>query len=149
MKIRPYISTDKSAVIELLQLNTPTFFDKSEQKDLEHYLNNEIEDYFVIEYNNAIIGAGGINYFLSENKARIAWDFIHPNHQGKGIGRLLTQHRLNHLMSYPEVHNIIVRTSQHVYKFYEKLNFKIVIVKPNFWAVGYDLYEMEQTNTLV
>jgi ribosomal-protein-alanine N-acetyltransferase len=147
MKIRPYTPTDKLAVVKLLQLNTPAFFDASEQKDLEHYLDNEIEDYFVIEDDNAIIGAGGINYFLSENHARIAWDFISPAQQGKGIGRLLTEHRLNHLRSYPEINKIIVRTSQHVYKFYEKLNFKIIAIKPDFWAVDYDLYEMEQVNT--
>ena len=149
MNIRPYTPTDKLAVVKLLQLNTPAFFDESEQIDLEHYLDNETEDYFVIESDSEIIGAGGINYFLSENHARIAWDFIHPDQHRKGTGRLLTQHRLNHLKSYPEVHKIIVRTSQHVYKFYEKLNFKIVAIKPDFWAVGYDLYEMEQTNTNV
>jgi len=146
MNIRPYISTDKTAVIKLLRLNTPAFFDETEQTDLEHYLDNEIEDYFVVEVENEIIGAGGINYFLNENTARIAWDFIHPNKQGKGIGRLLTEHRLNHLKTYTAVDTIIVRTSQHVYKFYEKLNFKLTSVKPDFWAVGYDLYEMEQEN---
>lgn len=146
MNIRHYTPKDKLKVINLLQLNTPEFFDESEQKDLEHYLEHEVEDYFVIEDDNSIIGAGGINYFLKENKARIAWDFIHPEQQGKGIGRLLTTHRLNHLNSFTEVHTIIVRTSQHVYKFYEKLNFKIIDIKPDFWAPGFDLYEMEQTN---
>ncbi len=149
MIIRPYTLKDKTEVIKLLILNTPAFFDESEQKDLEYYLDNETEDYFVVEVEHEIMGAGGINYLSKEKIARIAWDFIHPNKQGKGIGRLLTEYRLNHLKIHNEIDTVIVRTSQHVYKFYEKLNFNLTSIKPDFWAVGYDLYEMEQPNIKV
>lgn len=147
MTIRPYTPKDKSAILNLLALNTPDYFDPSEQKDLIHYLDQEIEDYFVIEEFNEIIGSGGINYFPSERLARIAWDFVNPSQQGKGVGSLLTKHRLTHLNSNSEIDTIIVRTSQLVYKFYEKMNFNLNTVTPDYWAPGYDLYEMEQANS--
>ncbi len=42
------------------------------------------------------------------------------------------------------VEEIGVRTSQHVYQFYEKMGFtlKAPVVK-DYWAEGFDLYEME------
>ncbi|GAB2539011.1 GNAT family N-acetyltransferase [Rufibacter soli] len=137
---------DKSSVIALLKLNTPDFFDPSEQKDLEEYLENKIEDYFVVEENSEIIGAGGINYFPNEKIARISWDVINPSFQGKGIGRRLIEHRINHLKRNKDVELIVVRTSQLVYKFYEKMGFKLIKVEKNFWAKNFDLYQMELTN---
>ena len=143
MKIRPYISHDREAVLELLDLNTPKFFDKAEKKDLKKYLDKEVEDYFVVEENREIIGTGGINYFSKEKTARISWDIIKPNLQGKGIGRKLTEHRISHLNKNNEIDLIVVRTTQLVYKFYEKMGFKLMKVEKDFWADGFDLYQME------
>ncbi|CAM2881076.1 GNAT family N-acetyltransferase [Flavobacterium frigoris] len=146
MKIRPYIQNDKVAVIELLRSNTPRFFDPTEEKYLIEYLNKEVEDYFIVEENHEIIGAGGINYFPEEKTARISWDIIKPDSQGKGIGRKLTEYRINHLNKNIEVDIIIVRTTQLVYKFYEKRGFKLMKVEENFWAKNFDLYQMELKN---
>ncbi|WP_247672700.1 GNAT family N-acetyltransferase [Aquimarina sp. MMG016] len=143
MKIRPYTPNDKDSVLKLLDLNTPKFFDKTEKESLKKYLDNEVEDYFVVEENNEIIGAGGINYFPTERIARISWDFIKPNMQGKGIGRKLTEYRINKLNNNNEIDLIIVRTSQIAYKFYEKMGFKLVKVEKDFWAKNFDLYQME------
>ncbi|MBQ4822119.1 GNAT family N-acetyltransferase [Aquimarina sp. MMG016] len=141
--MRPYTPNDKDSVLKLLDLNTPKFFDKTEKESLKKYLDNEVEDYFVVEENNEIIGAGGINYFPTERIARISWDFIKPNMQGKGIGRKLTEYRINKLNNNNEIDLIIVRTSQIAYKFYEKMGFKLVKVEKDFWAKNFDLYQME------
>lgn len=132
MDIRSYNHRDKEKVLQILDLNTPAFFDAIERKEFIQYLENEVEDYFVVEENNEIIGAGGINYFPKERKARIAWDMIKPNAQGKGIGRHLTQHRIDHINTKKGFDLIIVRTSQLAFQFYEKLNFKIVKLKKTF-----------------
>ncbi len=60
--IREYSHNDKQKVIELLRQNTLDYFDSTEESDLENYLENEVEDFFVFEENSKIIGAGGINY---------------------------------------------------------------------------------------
>jgi ribosomal protein S18 acetylase RimI-like enzyme len=146
VKIRPYYQNDKIAVIELLRSNTPAFFDPAEEKDLIEYLHKELEDYFVVEENNEIIGAGGVNYFLQEKIARISWDIIKPNAQGKGIGKKLTEYRINYLNKNSEVDLIVVRTSQLVYKFYEKRGFQLKKIEKDFWAKNFDLYYLELKN---
>lgn len=146
MSIRPYISNDKAAVLELLDLNTPKYFNTSERKDFEKYLEEEIEDYFVIENNVEIIGAGGINYILQNKTARISWDMINPNLQGQGIGQNLMTHRLKHLSTQSEIETIDVRTTQLTYQFYEKMNFHLIKIEKDFWAEGFDLYHMQQEN---
>jgi len=146
LKIRPYIASDKAAVLQLFDLNTPQYFDKTERAGLVHYLENETEDYFVVEELGEIVGAGGINYEPQTKTAVISWDIIKPNQHGKGIGRKLTQHRIQHIHTKPDIEKIVVRTSQHTYKFYEKMGFKLLKVEKDYWAEGFDLYEMEQSN---
>ncbi len=146
MKIKRYTSQNKKEVINLLKLNTPNFFDPSEEQDFSNYLDNEVEDYFVIEENSKIIGAGGINYFPDEKIARISWDIIAPDSQGKGIGKKLTEFRINHLKENLFVNKIVIRTSQFVYKFYEKMGFKLEIIEKDYWAENFDLYQMTMRN---
>jgi ribosomal-protein-alanine N-acetyltransferase len=144
--IREYKHKDKLKIIELLRQNTPEYFDSSEENDFVNYLNNEIEDYFVYEENSKIIGAGGINYFPEQRLARISWDMIDPKSQGNGIGKKLTQYRINHLNGNPKIDLIIVRTTQRVYKFYEKMGFELEKVEKDFWAENFDLYQMRMKN---
>lgn len=142
IQIRPYNDSDKSAVLNLLSLNSPVFFAPSEKIDLEQYLEHEVEDYFVVEENGNILGCGGINYFPKEKNARISWDIVDPNFQGKGIGKQLVEHRLHILQKNQEINGIIVRTSQHTYLFYKKMGFELRHVEKDFWTEGFDLYEM-------
>lgn len=146
MKIRPYIASDKAAVLQLFDRNIPQYFDKTERAGLVHYLENETEDYFVVEEQGEIVGSGGINYEPQSQAAVISWDIIKPTEHGKGIGRKLTQHRIQHINTKPDIEKIIVRTSQHTYKFYEKMGFKLLKVEKDYWAKGFDLYWMEQSN---
>lgn len=146
--IRAYTNKDKSKVIDLLRQNTPEYFDASEENNFEKYLDHEVEHYFVYEHQSEIIGAGGINYFPEEKLARISWDMIHPKWQGKGIGRELTQYRINHLNANPTIELIVVRTTQFGYKFYEKMGFELEKVEKDFWAKNFDLYHMQMKNQI-
>ena len=143
--IRSYSIEDKVKVLGLLRSNTPEYFDPSEEADFEYYLDHEVEDYFVFEDDEEIIGAGGINYFPEERLARISWDMIHPLHHGKGIGKTLTQHRIGLLSRKDDVDAVVVRRSQLVHKFYVKAGFQLEKVVKDFWAKDYDLYQMKMT----
>ncbi|HLV14898.1 MAG TPA: GNAT family N-acetyltransferase [Xanthomarina sp.] len=144
--IRKYSKKDHSILIELLRRNTPEYFDHSEENDFKNYLNNEVEDYFVFEENQQILGCGGINYFPKEKLARISWDIIDPNFQGKGIGKKLAEYRLNYLKRNFEIATVVVRTSQLAYRFYEKLGFELEFVIKDYWAENFDLYQMKLKN---
>lgn len=141
--IRPYQPRDKSQLLALLNLNTPYFFAASEAVDFTEYLDNHVETYFVVEEDENIVGCGGINYFPEEATARISWDIVHPDHQGKGIGRALLLHRIDDIKANSSIKIIIVRTTQLTYQFYERIGFELEKIKKNFWAPGFDLYQMK------
>ncbi|MBK8415505.1 MAG: GNAT family N-acetyltransferase [Bacteroidetes bacterium] len=141
--VRKYLPGDRSAVLELLQLNTPIFFSPAESKDLEYYLDHEIESYFVLEINGVVTGSGGINYSEDKKTGIISWDMIHPFYHGKGLGSILLKHRLKLLQTTPLVEKIRVRTSQHTFHFYEKSGFVVLNKVPDYWADGFDMIEME------
>ncbi|MCB0654866.1 MAG: GNAT family N-acetyltransferase [Saprospiraceae bacterium] len=143
--IRPFAMQDKAQVIALFRRNTPAAFDPAEELDFEHYLNHEREDYFVFETEGHIVGAGGINYFLEENTARIAWDMIDPDRHGQGIGKKLTEYRLERIHQHPGITQIVVRTSQLAYAFYEKMGFQLESIEKDHWAKNYHLYLMKMT----
>lgn len=141
--IREYTVDDFNNLCELLKLNIPTYFAMEEFTDFEKYLKDEIENYYVAEWDGNIVGCGGINFNRNENIALISWDIMHPNYQGKGVGSIMLKHRLNFIKQHFPSYKIMVRTSQLVYKFYEKHGFHLLEKHSNFWAEGFDMYKME------
>ena len=141
--IRLYASKDKDELISLIRLNTPQYFDVAEEAGFSTYLDKEIETYFVFEQDDRIIGCGGINYELESKTAIISWDIIHPNFQGIGIGNKLLLHRIAAIKKNQLIDTITVRTSQHTDKFYEKGGFKLEFITKDYWAKGFDLYQMK------
>lgn len=145
MLIRKYASTDRENVIELVRLNTPAYFSPTEEKDLIYYLDHHLENYFVLEIENELLGCGGFNASENPEMMRLSWDIIHPQSQGKGLGSALTKFRIQRIREIQGVKIISVRTSQLVYKFYEKLGFELKETSKDYWAEGFDMYRMEYT----
>lgn len=143
IEIRPYQLSDKFIVLSLFKLNTPTYFSPDEESDFIKYLDYEKALYFVVCFNQKPIGCGGLNlFYLPEIQARISWDIVHPDFQGQSIGSTLLKYRIALLQSEYNCTNITVRTSQHVFQFYEKHGFTTNQIVPDYWAKGFDLYEM-------
>jgi ribosomal protein S18 acetylase RimI-like enzyme len=143
LTFRPYKTTDFDVMLHLLEQNTPGFFAKEEREDYVHYLKEKREDYFIAVMQGRTVAGGGINYFPEEHVARISWDVVHPEFQGVGIGTALLKYRLLKIRKTPDIHTLVVRTTQLVYKFYENQGFKLKKIKPDYWSAGYDLYYME------
>lgn len=141
--IREYKINDYYKLCDLLKLNIPKYFHIEEYPDFEKYLSEEIETYFVAEIDEVIVGCGGINFKTNENTSMLSWDIIHPEYQGKGIGKKILKHRINFIKENYSTYKIIVRTSQIVYEFYEKQGFKLLEIHQDFWAKGFDMYKME------
>ena len=142
MSIRHYNENDLSAVLQLLRKNTPEYFALDEEAHYIEYLRLDSDHYYVMEIDGVVVGCGGINYFPNEQVARISWDIVHPDHQGKGIGKQLILFRIARIKKNPEIKIIRVRTSQVVYKFYEKMGFVLEKVVDDFWSEGFHLYQM-------
>ena len=141
--IREYIPADKNSVMELIRLNTPGYFASEEEADLSEYLENKRELYYVLLYNEKIVGCGGINFADNKTTGKISWDILHPMYQGKTLGTLLLKYRIEKLKSIGSIKRITVRTSQAAYGFYEKQGFVLNEIKKDYWAKGFDMYNME------
>ena len=140
--IREYKNLDKLRLQHLMQLNVPQYFHRSEIDDFMHYLEEERESYWVVEVDGQVVACGGIN-FPDVKTGRLSWDLVHPDFQGKGIGRLLLNFRLKFLKE-SACDKVEVRTSQFTEGFYQKNGFHTVFTKQNYWSEGYDLYHMER-----
>lgn len=123
--IREYLTTDKEVVMNLIKLNTPNFFAKEEVNDLSNYLDKEIELYYVLLVDGKVVGCGGINFAEKRTIGKISWDIMHPDYQGKSLGKKLLRYRIKVLKAIPSIKKITVRTSQLAYKFYEKQGFTL------------------------
>ena len=134
--IRQYQISDKNAVMDLIKRNTPAYFAEEEAADLSKYLDNEIELYYVVLFDNKIVGCGGINFAENKTIGKISWDIIHPDYQGKSLGSQLLAYRIDMLKSIDTIRKITVRTSQLVYQFYEKQGFVLKHTKKGYWAKG-------------
>jgi len=143
IQIEDYHPSHLNQLIQLLSLNTPQYFALTEEADFIHYLKAEIEDYFSVKIHDEIVGCGGINYDLAHNLAIISWDIVHPEYQGKSLGKRLLEFRIDRIKLNYLIQKVVVRTSQHAYGFYEKAGFKLIHTKNDFWAKGFDLYHME------
>lgn len=141
--IRDYETQDKNDVINLLRLNTPKYFAVKEEEDLSNYLATERELYYVLLYDQQIVGCGGINFADNKTTGRISWDIFHPDYQGKSLGSKLLKYRIKKLDSMGGIQRITVRTSQVAYQFYEKQGFELFEIKKDYWAEGFDMYNME------
>lgn len=142
IRISVYKSSDKTALLTLIDLNTPEYFAPSEKSDFDLYLDNAIELYYVIRFEDIIVGCGGINFQNNKSVGVISWDIIHPEYQGKSFGKQLLEFRLAELKKIESVLKIIVRTSQSTSVFYQKQGFEVKEIVPNYWAEGFDLYLM-------
>ncbi len=141
VSVSPYRSVYKKDLLRLFDLCSPQYFALEERDDFEYYLDHEIEDYFIIRDNAILCGCGGINYPDHNEYAILSWDIIHPDFQGKGLGRKLVNHRLDHVTQ-KSFSKLRVRTSQFACEFYGKFGFALNEVKKDYWSDGYDLYDM-------
>lgn len=145
MIIRKYTKADYNVVIDLFQFNTPQYFAPKEEKDLEEYLDNHAENYFIVEADGIILGCGGFNLSEDGTLGKISWDIFHPNNQGKGYGTALTKYRIDKMKEIDSVKIISVRTSQMAYRFYAKFNLELREVIKDYWAPGFDLYRLDNS----
>lgn len=143
IKFRAFGIKDIPPLLGILQLNTPRYFHPAEKPEFEKYLEKYADNYFVVEKAGQVIGAGGINYSGPGTAARISWDMVHPGFQGQGIGKMLTHYRLGKIREREGIKTVTVRTTQMAHLFYHKMGFVLEKTAKDFWAPGFDLYQMK------
>ncbi|WP_298136898.1 GNAT family N-acetyltransferase [Flavobacterium sp.] len=139
IKIRPYQIEDTQAILEIINyniLNSTALYDYN-PRSLENQVaifNDKLEKGFPIivsTENGVVVGFG----YYSEFRFREAYKFTvehsvyaHPNHIGKGIGKLLLE-ELIHLAKAQNLHTmigVIDAENQSSIDFHKKFGFEIV-----------------------
>lgn len=141
MKLRSYRTDDLDAVIDIFRSNIPKYFGPNEEPGLRDFLTKFADDYFVAEIDEQIIGAGGLA-LNDDQTVSLCWGMIRSDLIGNGLGRRLTEFRIQAAhKSYGNL-PLVISTSQHTQGFYEKFGFRLVEHEPNGFGPGIDICKM-------
>ena len=124
IETRKYTPADLEKVIAVFRSNIPKYFKPDEEAGLRNFLNNEPgEDYYVFETDREIVGAGGIA--LNENETvSLCWGMLRNDLIGIGLGKQMTQFRIDLAAEkYPGL-PLAISTSQHTEGFYKRFGFR-------------------------
>lgn len=122
----------------------PKFFAEEALQFFIDFLDRDIEDnYYVVEKDGNIVACGGV--FLEDNglEAGLSWGMVHMDQHKSGIGRMLTEYRIDLLKGVYPGKIYKVDTSQHTAGFYLKRGFETMEVIPDGFAKGLDKYVMK------
>lgn len=141
MDIRPYSETDIDAVVEVFRSNIPKYFGPSEEPGLRGFLADFADDYYVIELDGEIVGAGGIA-LNDDDTVSLCWGMVHNDHLGTGLGKLLTEYRIERSREIFGDRPMVTSTSQLTEGFYKKFGFVTVEHTPDGFGPGLDICKM-------
>ncbi len=125
-RIRPFVEADLDAVVDVFRSNIPKYFGPGEEPGLRSFLAELTDDYYVIELDGSIVGAGGIALNdVTPPTVSLCWGMVRKDHLGTGLGRALTQFRIDLSKDKYGTTPITIGTSQHTIDFYEKFGFRL------------------------
>jgi ribosomal protein S18 acetylase RimI-like enzyme len=145
MHLRSYAPADKEACLSLLDSNTPMFFAPHERGELDAFLDDPGDRYWVAEHEAEVIGCSGYWIVPDTPVAVITWTMVARSWHGRGVGRWLLLTCLDHLCRVPAVQAVRLETSQRVTGFYEKTgSFQVEEVIENGYAPGLHKIKMRR-----
>lgn len=136
LQSRLYTPEDFPHVLALFDSNVPEFFTPPERTAFVEFLHDLPGPYYVIESGNSLVASGGYAIVTAEARADLCWGMVERSLHGRGIGRCLTELRVNAARRDPQVRRIILNTSQHTQAFYERLGFITERVTEDGFGLG-------------
>ena len=143
MTIRPYTPADLEEVVAVFRSNIPKYFLPDEEPGLHDFLSKYSGDYYVIELDSEVVGSGGIAWNdLEDPTVSLCWGMVRRDHLSTGLGKKLTEFRIQYAREkYGDV-PLTIGTSQHTRGFYEKFGFRLTEHTPNGFGPGIDTCKM-------
>lgn len=142
MNLRPYTETDLDAVVAIFRSNIPKYFGPGEEPGLREFLVDPCrEDYFVWEVDGDVIGAGGIA-LNEDDTVSLCWGMIRSDHLGQGLGKQMTEFRIDAAREKHPTLPLVISTSQHTRGFYERFGFRLTHHEPDGFGPGIDICKM-------
>lgn len=153
MHIRTYEANDREACLAIFASNTPPYFDVSEYQFLDNWLtkkgqgelcyeSNAAETFFVLEIENKVLACGGYYIPKNEKRANMVWGMVHNAAHHQGLGKQLLLFRVDEITRLYPLHSISLDTSQHTFRFFERLGFRTLKCIHNGYGEGLHRYDM-------
>jgi predicted GNAT family N-acyltransferase len=141
---RPYTALDLQACLRLFDGNVPKFFDPSERQSFATFLQDQSLNtaFLVIENNGVVIACGGHVLEDDGQTAGLCWGMVDQSLHGQGLGRLLTEARLQAIRKQPAIQRVRLDTSQHTHAFYARFGFTVERVETDGYGPGLDRMDM-------
>ncbi len=141
MNIRTYEPADLEKVVEVFRSNIPKYFGPDEEPGLREFLADQAENYCVVEIDSEVVGAGGIG-LNEDDTVSLCWGMVHKDRLGTGLGKLLTEYRIERSREIFGSKPMVTSTSQHTEGFYKKFGFLTVEYTPDGFGPGIDICKM-------
>ncbi len=141
--IRTYQESDLASVVEIFRSNIPKYFGPDEEHGLREFLVRTAENYYVFDLDGKVVGAGGIA-LNDDDTVSLCWGMVHRDHLGTGLGRLLTEYRIEKSLDVFGQRPLVTSTSQHTEGFYQKFGFVTVEHTPDGFGPGIDICRMRR-----
>jgi GNAT superfamily N-acetyltransferase len=123
-KIRAYQPSDHSRCAEIFLANEDRGFVPPEYlAEFEEFLEDERILKLVLEVSDAIVGIGGIQYWMTWNRAFLSFGLIHPDFHRRGLGSILLLSRLVLLELTDQPLAVLLQATDHSRPFFEKVGF--------------------------
>lgn len=143
--LRPYTLADRDLCLAIFDSNVPHYFDPIERERFSSFLMAPLGHYFVVERDGEVVACGGYLVLSDPSVAELTWGMVKNDRHGGGLGRFLTQARLDVMKSLPGVTRAYINTSQHVQGFYSTIGFAVTSVEVDGHGRGIDSVKMELT----
>ena len=121
--VRAYTPEDRAACLAIFDSNVPESFTLPERPHFEAFLAALPGPYLIIELDGRIIACGGFAPAERAACADLCWGMVERSAQGSGVGRFLTEARLQRIRQEPAFTEVFLRTSHLTEAFYAKLGF--------------------------
>ena len=145
--IRNYTKFDYSTCLFIFRSNVPKYFTVEEFNEFEAFLKKlengqDVVEYYVIVHNQRVVACGGFGDKDNNGVYSFAWGMVHRDFHKKGFGTLLFKHRISELRKINPSHPIVLDTTQHSSKFFEKMGFRLTGITENYYTQGMHRYDM-------
>ncbi|RMP26525.1 GNAT family acetyltransferase [Pseudomonas coronafaciens pv. atropurpurea] len=141
--LRPYTLAHRDLCLAIFDSNVPRFFDPVEREQFSSFLMAPLGHYFVVERDAEVVACGGYLVLSDPSVAELTWGMVHRECHGSGLGRFLTQARLQAMRLVPGVTRAFINSSQHVQGFYSTLGFAVTGIEADGHGRGIDSVKME------
>lgn len=150
LAIKAYLTRDKQACLKAFESNVPKYFTQAEIVDFDAFLEmipNKVgvnkTYYFVVVFENEVIGCGGFGDKDNTKIITLAWGLIHQKFHKKGFGKELLAFRLEQIKEKYPNHIVYIDTTQYSYGFFEKYGFETTKITNDFYEKGLHRYDMQ------